>query len=304
MSKSVIYLSCLFFFKAAVGAILLVTGWDSLAISENGLINITIIMALSFFPAAFARPLFQHLEKIPISHILTLSLAIAGLLIIFEHFLMEINLIATFIVHFILWIFIFVIEVGCEKWYVILSQHFELTEIRKLSGISTSLGQLGLVGGAILVMVFQKISPALPYWIIMLCFIISGACSASWTKSDDCVTPPIRHSNPTKDQNRKNWYILGFALIWPTLTIFNLSVPLFAKNTYDSLYVAGFLEILIAIATVVAGFSHPYITKSTVFETRTILVFSILCSATVLTYLYSNNIFLVATGVFILGLTF
>lgn len=301
------YLSCLFFFKVAVGAILLVTGWDSLAISDNGLINITVIMALSFFPATFARPLFQQLGMIPIPTLLTFSLCIAGALIITEHFLMEINLIATFIVHFILWIFIFVIEVACEKWYVSLSQNNQLTSIRKLSGTSTSIGQLGLILGPLLVMLSKEYSQALPYLIISATFIIASIFSlaALFNVNKKNI---ISNNSPVVMDNqidkRRFLYVLGFALIWPTLTVFNLSIPVLAKTEYNSINVAGFLEILIAMATVIAGFLHPYVTQAITFHKRTLLVFTTLFIALFVTYLFNANFLLISFGIFLLGLTF
>jgi hypothetical protein len=307
MKQIASYLSCLFFFKIAVGAILLVTGWDSLAISGNGLVNITVIMALSFFPATFARPLFQRLGMISIPKLLSFSLCIAGALIITEHFLKEINLIGTFIVHFILWIFIFIIEVACEKWYVVLSQNHELTSIRKLSGISTSIGQLGIIFGPILIILSKEHSQALPYWIILVNFII--ACAFSLSALFNPNTKAILSDKPLaitqiQTNNRRFWYVLGLALIWPTLTIFNLSIPVLAKTEYNSINVAGFLEILLAMATVIAGLIHPYITRAIVFHKRTLLIFVTLFIATSATYIYNSNFILVSLGIFLLGLTF
>jgi hypothetical protein len=73
---------------------------------------------------------------------------------------------------------------------------------------------------------------------------------------------------------------------------------------YNSINVAGFLEILIAMATVIAGFIHPYITQSTAFQNRTLLVFITLVIASSITYIGNRNFVLVSLGVFLLGLTF
>src|SRR5579872_7350947 len=103
------YLLCLFLFKMAVGAILLIVGWDSLSFSKDWLLNICIIMALSFFPAAFARPLFQKFSKVFIPRLVTVCLWAASFTFLVEWFLISKKSPALFFVHFILWIFIFII---------------------------------------------------------------------------------------------------------------------------------------------------------------------------------------------------
>lgn len=303
MKQIASYFLCLFFFKLAVGAILLATGWDSLTISENGLINITIIMALSFFPAAFAKPLFQKLNFITIPKLLTFSLCIAGLLIITEYYLMKLSLIGTFITHFILWIFIFIIEVACEKWYVFLSQNHKLQSIRRFSGLSTSLGQLGLILGPVLIILSKKHSSGLPYWFMLVSFFIASLFAFLNTKIKTVILDERATSLNISD-NRKLRYIIGFALIWPTLTIFNLSIPVLAKKEYHSINVAGFLEILLALATVIAGLIHPYITKTIVFQKRTLIIFLTLFIATLSIYINNSNIIHLALSIFLLGLTF
>jgi hypothetical protein len=104
MQKTISYLSCWFLFKVAVGAILLLIGWDSIGISGNGSANIAITMGLSFLPAAFAKPLFKKFSDIPIHKVLTFSLIICSILIITEHFLIRKCLYVFFIIHRRSWV--------------------------------------------------------------------------------------------------------------------------------------------------------------------------------------------------------
>jgi hypothetical protein len=311
--KTSLYLLCLFFFKVAVGAILLVIGWDSLSFSKDWLVNVCIVMALSFSPAAFARPLFQKFSKIFVPRLITCCLWIAGFIFLIEWVLISNRSIWLFFVHFLLWIFIFIIEVAGEKWYVQLSQGHDIVKIRKLSGLSTSVGQIGIIIGPIIVMLAKHQSEFLPYPIIIAIFIGASIFSL---RAQKYFKTAVSNNNPVelkktaldKRNNEKFWYTFSYALIWPTLTIFNISIPILAKfPIYNSINVAGFLEILMALATAVAGFAHPYITKTTknIFSlSQAIIIFFVLLCSLLISYIYQNNIFFLCSGIFLLGMSY
>jgi len=300
------YLLSLFFFKVGVGAILLATGWDSLTLSDDSLINVTIIMALSFTPAAFVRPIFKRLNNFSISHISSLGLCIASILVILEYMLMEVHMVSMFAINFILWIIIFIIEVACEKWYVFLSQDNNLQQTRKLSAISTGTAQIGIITGPLTVILTKPYSNAFPYGIICLSFIVAAVFSiiSIWSNTRNISLLQNGAGVKSKLSKKRFSYILGFGLIWPTLTIYNLSIPILGNYQFQSINVAGGLEMLIALSMVIAGFMHPIIMNNAQNKYKNILVFASLFLASISAYVWHSSLIHVVVSVFAVGFCF
>ena len=301
------YLINLFFFKLAVGAILLATSWDSLTLSQNSLLNISLLMALSFTPATFARPLFNKLSGISLQKLLPIAFWISALLILIESHFIVVKSHLVFTVNFILWIFIFFIEVSSEKWYVTLSQDIALKKVRKLSGISTGIAQTGMILGPVLVLPAKTYNHALIYWIISATLIIASLTPLliSNKPSYKITNTPekTKESQPSKKDSRAA-YVLAFAMIWPTLAIFNISAPVLSKIEFGSINVAGTMEMLIGLATALAGFLHPLATKLLTHKKRVLYIFFTLSFFTLLIYFYPNMLSVVFIGTFFTGLTF
>lgn len=311
IKNSSLYFGSLFFFKLCVGAILLLVGWDSLTLTRNGLLNITITMALSFFPAAFARPLFNRFSQVYIPTLLSYCLVFSAILILCEYFLVRHNLLIFFCIHFILWIFIFIIEVSCEKWYVSLAQNLELANTRKLSGVSTGIAQIGVILGPVLVILARSEDKVLPYILICISFLIALMfCLWALWKSNEFLTPEnsnVFSTSTTASENKGDifWYVLAFALIWPTLVIFNISIPVLAySGVYKTINVAGLLEVLIGFGTATAGFTHHYLVKIYTKRTRNFSVVFLLFISTIVSYSMRSYLLLIAISIFLLGLTF
>ena len=167
------YLTSLFFFKLAVGATLLATSWDTLSFSENKLLNVAIMMALSFLPAAFARPLFNFC-KFNLQKLLVVGFGSSAIFILLVGRTLITNIEIAFILNFILWIAIFLVEVSLEKWYVTLSQNPDPQAIRKLSGISTSIAQIGIILGPGLVIITEGFGHMVPYFFITMSFLLAA----------------------------------------------------------------------------------------------------------------------------------
>ena len=299
------YLSSWFFFKLAIGAILLATSWDVLTVSHNGIINVSLLMVLSFFPAAFARPLFRWFSFIDLKKIISVSFFCSAFIIFIESFFILSKPYVGLIINFVLWIFIFVIEVSCERWFATLSQSVGFGNIRKLSGISTSTAQLGVILGPPIVILMKHFGVLFPYYaisfILLLASVLSGI--TRWEKLDVTSSTFTVKSNPASNfLSLKSAYILAFALIWPTLAIFNISAPLLAMHSYHSINVAATMEVLLGVATIAVGLAHPYTTKY--FEKRTWLVLLILILSVLLMYYFSNLLLIVFLGTFFTGLSF
>jgi hypothetical protein len=302
------YLTCLFFFKVAVGAVLLAIGWDALTVSSNPFASVSLIMALSFAPAAFARPLFKKLQHIATPRLLTGLLFCSGILILIESMLIHADSYFLYVVHFILWIAIFLVEVATEKWFVTLSHTNALQKSRKLSGISTSVGQIGVICGPLAVMAARLINSNWCYLIIFLSFLLASITAFQGRKS---FTVQIKGSsastaNSTATQNaHKKIYILCFALIWPTLTIFNISIPVLAKSPiYNSINVAGLLEILIGAATASAGLLHGVVTNVGTYRQQISVVCTLFIMSLLTSYFFAMHLWVISISIFLLGLSF
>lgn len=301
------YLFCLFLFKLAVGAILLVTSWDVLTLSNNALLNVSLLMALSFTPAAFARPLFNKLVEHPVEKIIFTALISSAVLIIVEYYLIISKSNFVFLANFALWILIFLIEVSSEKWYVALSQNTTLSDIRKLSGISTSIAQLGIILGPVMVMFVRLFSHSCVYWLIsaVMCFAAISPLVSFRQNAKICSPKSSPQSvADTIDKGKKLAYVLAFSMIWPTLVIFNISAPILSKLQYHTINIAGTMEVLIGFATALSGFVYPSLTKFSTSNKRLFSVLILLSFFTMLIYLAQGSIMSVYIGTFFTGLTF
>jgi len=300
------YLFSLFFFKLAVGAILLATSWDSLTLSHNSLLNVSLLMALSFTPAAFSRLLFNRLSFFSLQKLLTTTFWLSAVLIIIESYFILEKSYLVFVVNFILWIFIFVIEVSSEKWYVALSQNIALLDVRKLSGISTSVAQIGVILGPILVLVAKPFSHSLIYWIIAATLILASTplviSIKQLHKPASVQIKPYDTQSVQKD--KRIACIFAFAMIWPTLAIFNISAPILSKLEYHTINVAGTMEVLIGLATALAGFLHPLTTKFLTHRKRLTYILLTLIFFITFIYFYPGILVIVFIGTFFTGLTF
>ena len=308
------YLSCLFFYKVAIGAILLITSWDSMGVtnSNNSITNVVIVMGLSFFPAMFARPIVRVFTNISAQVLLLSTLALGSIFILIECFLIHQNSSLFFIIHFFVWVLIFVAEVATEKWFVSLSHGFELGYSRRLSGISVGIGQVGIVTGPIIAMLTNINSDILPYWTIFCCFAIASLLALLGKQhlnkfqedTEDIYNKSFNKMIPIVTQHQRLLYILGFAIIWPTLTIFNISTPVLAKFQFNTIEVAAIMEALISLAMAFAGFFHPLLIKLKSSLFRAYIVAGLLVLSSISMYLLDYSAIAVLVGTFLLGASF
>lgn len=306
-SNSLPYLVCLFFFKLSVGAILLAVSWDVLTLSANPIFNISLVMALSFIPAALARPLFKQCQSLSLAQLLTISLLLAALLMVVETHFILIKSHWVFGVNFILWIFIFMAEVSCEKWYVSLSQGMALVDVRRLSGVSTSVAQVGVILGPVLVAIAKHFDHALIYWIITLALFCAAIVPLTLVlKAKAIQIKPTVKADEERDCSKRGRaaYVFAFALIWPTLVIFNISAPVLAKLQYHTIGVAAMMEVFIGLATALAGFLHPTLTRLCTHKQRLAVVFIGLALSSITIYSLPAKLAVVLLCTFLIGLTF
>ena len=297
-----LYLGILFLFKLAVGGILLITSWDSLTLSENYLLNICLLMTLSFLPATFSRPLFQKIKYLGLKRQISINFILVSGLLGVEYFLFVIKSPALFLVNFLLWIGIFLIEVILEKWFVDLSSYFSLDEARRLSGISTTAGQVGLVLGPLLMIIMKKYSFSLPYLFCMLSFFIPWVVLIVFKKFPQ-MDIPVEKKQYSK-RNPSIMYTMALSLIWPTIAIFNIAAPMIAKNQFDSINVVGVMEFLISSSMALIGFFHITTMSHMNHFKRIIMVLFMLFSSSILIYLYSNSLMTIFISTFVIGLSF
>ncbi|KTD13215.1 MFS transporter [Legionella jamestowniensis] len=295
------YLSVLFLFKLAVGGILLITSWDALSLSDDSLLNICLLMALSFFPATFSRTVFKKLKKFSLKQQVRINFTTTFVLLGLEYFFLVAKSPIVFIVNFLLWISIFLIEIVFEKWFVGLSHLFSINEARRLSGISTTVGQIGLIIGPLLMILIKPFSASLPYIFCMVILLIPATISLF-------LNINFQNENEKNGRELKNnpsiIYTIALSLIWPTIVIFNITAPLLAKNQFDSINIAAIMEFLIALAMAAIGFCH-ILTIDYMSHFKRIIYVSIIlfCSATSI-FLFPNSLKIIFISTFFIGLSF
>lgn len=178
-----------------------------------------------------------------------------------------------------------------------------MSGVRKLSGISTGIAQVGVITGPVLVMLFKNLNYSISYWMIFSAFLAASLplfiSSIMNTKKQS-----IQQENEKNKEHKKGLYIAAFSLIWPTLVIFNISAPLLAKTQYNSINIAGIMEVIIGATMAIAGFSHAWITKILTHQTRVYGFFSILATGIFTVYFFDTFKSLVFTGVALTGLSF
>lgn len=297
-----LYLGILFLFKLMVGGILLITSWDALSLSNDPLWNISLLMALSFFPATFSRTLFNKLKAFSLHHQISINFISMFFLFGLEYvFLLEKSP-NVFIVHFLLWISIFLTEIIFEKWFVGLSNNFNINESRRLSGISTTAGQMGLIVGPILMIILKQYSYSTPYYFCTLILLTLGIVPLLFKlpfQNDE-----HRNIGHKSKKNPSIIYTVAFSLIWPTLAIFNTTAPILAKSQFESINVVGVMEFLIGLAMAIIGFSHIFTMRYMDHFKRMISVFFLLVGSTSLIFLFPNSLKVIYISTFIVGLTF
>lgn len=257
------YLTTLFLFKASVGSILLLVGWDIIGFSNDSSFNVALITGLAFLPAAFAKPLYNRLGHLTESFVASVSLIISSILVLIELFYITYNLKNIYFfatIHFILWIFIFLIETFLERWFVKISEDLKDVEIRNLSGFSMGLIQIGVISGPVLVWLTKYISFSAPYISTSILLVLSSIPGVvlfrkhrnllSFSKISSTNSIPIA----IEYQGKQLIFVLAFALIWPTVATFNMVVPLLVK-TYlrDTISAAVILEAALALGTASVG---------------------------------------------------
>lgn len=298
------YLTTLFLFKIAVGAILLAVGWDSLTLSHHEIENICIMMALSFLPAAFSKPLTEFFSTYSIHKILLIFLITSAVLIMVEYFFMNAKSSFVFLINFILWIVIFLTDATCEKWYIALAHKMQLSDIRKMSGLSMTIGQFGVILGPALVLYLKNFNHMQIYISIMMLFLLA---SAPIFISNKRYTIFIKNSQDEYFQNnfKKFLYIIAYALIWPTLVVFNISAPIVSKTAYHSMNIAGSMEILIGLGSAFSGIIHTvFIGLFKSDFNRIYLASFLLIFLPTLIYFFNNHIVIMLASTFGIGIVF
>lgn len=208
----------------------------------------------------------------------------------------------VFLVNFALWICIFLIEIIFEKWFVALSQNFKINEVRRLSGISTTVGQIGLIIGPLLMILLKQFSYSIPYFLCMLFLLAPGIVPFYLKLSSENTVNDDSHCKNTKSPSII--YTLAFSLIWPTIAIFNITAPILAKNQFNSINVAGFMEFVIGSAMAIVGIYHVATIRYMNQFKRIGLCFFMLASSTILIFLFPFSLRTILFSTFIIGITF
>jgi len=303
LKASYSYLISLFVFKLAVGAIILLIAWDTLSITNHAAMSVSTIMVLSFLPAAFSKPLFTFVKTYSSKVILGSCFLLSAILILVDRYCISQSLIfELYVTNFILWIILFLIDVICERWYVAISKQLNNNQCQKLSGISTSMAQLGVILGPLLVVISKRLGENLSYITICTCFLLAALFAINSQSAPQAVNT---QSQPAKLAPHALLYVLGFALIWPTLTIFNICIPLLAKSSaYNSIHIAGILDALIGCGMATIGFLYAKLNRFLTLQIRNTIALAALIISALATYVLSTHFILISISIFFLGLSF
>jgi hypothetical protein len=296
LKNETIYLFCLFLFKTAVGALLLLIGWDALNLKGDSILNVTLVTGVAFLPAAFARPLYTRVAKHEDSKLIFHFMWIASLLVLLELIWMKVvngSIYVFSIFHFILWILIFLVEVSFERWFVRISKTLEAEAVSKLSAVSMGLIQLGIIVGPVVIGISKKIDVTIPYVLTAILFIICAIYSRS-AKPVSISESSVKIVNP-----HELLITTAFALVWPTIATFNMAVPLAVKllNSTD-INLAMLIEVALAVGSSMIGFVMSRLKSP--FNT-TVIFLGIVISAFAFT-IFSFSIELICLSSFFLGL--
>jgi len=298
MSDKQRYLTCLFFFKMAVGALLLLIGWDAIGLKGDSAGNVAMVTLLAFAPAAFARPLYWKISKFTDLTLIRISLFSSFVFVLIERSVMF----AThaekeifYVIHFLLWIFIFLNEVTLERWFVTISKSMSDDELKSISGSSMAVIQFGIILGPILAGFSKNYSPQMPYYITAILFFIPLVFIATG-KSQQIVI----NVKKSKVISRRFDILLAFSLIWPTLAVFNMAVPLVSNKYYtDGLNVAVALEVALALGSALAGVFYSKLSKILFNESLVAVGIAIICLCI---EFFKTNMYLLSISIFLLGL--
>ncbi len=308
-SSKLAYITSLFLFKLGVGAILLLVAWDTLGFSGSPIFNVTFIMVLSFLPAAFSNPLFKRFRHIKTRNFLTTAYILSALLLPIESLLINHHLsLPLYICHFILWIILFLIDVACEQWFVALSKPLSSEQTQRLTGLSFAIAQLGVILGPLLVILCEPINHYLTYFVITGLFIVAALLAVRAPTLETHHAQQPSSPTPTKAITlpKSAWpYVLGFALVWPTVAIFNISIPLLAKShAYHSINVAGLLELLVGGSKVIVGFLYARLALHTAVKHRALTAGLTLALAAGVMYIGHGRLSIASVATFLLGSSF
>jgi hypothetical protein len=170
------------------------------------------------------------------------------------------------------------------------------------SGISTTVGQIGLIGGPLLMIIMKQFSYSLPYFFCMLVLLISGAVpliSQLQFKSDKQT-----NINYNLKKSPSLIYTIALSLIWPTIAVFNITAPILAKSQFNSINVAGVMEFLIGSAMALIGFFHITTIRYLNHYKRISYVYTSLIASASLIFLFPYSLKTIFISTFVIGLSF
>ncbi len=303
------YYLVLSLFKLGIGAVLLLMGWDALGLKGNSIFNIAAVTGLAFFPAAFARPILKRFSAIRETLFLSIGLMLCSLFIFLEPFVARFSLSTFFVVHFSLWVLIFLCEVLAERWFIRVCKNESKETVGKLSGYSMSVIQIAVLCGPIVVALSRKVSVLAPYVATAAIFAVGAI--VTWVTSlrtNASVTQSISASNKDKVQDPEtqtliNWYVFAFALVWPTVALFNMAAPLIAKNfLLGDIDIAAALEAVLAAAIALSGALYPKFTALLPVQLRNKVMIAVLVVAAMTLSLGSQKFLLVSLGLVLTGI--
>ena len=302
------YLACLFFFKAGIGALLLVGAWNGLEVSASPLVTLALLIFLTFSPAIFAKPLtnyllaknFKYLFPILVTSIVTSIFALANL---------ELNFDSWFLTcYFLIWAMIFVGENFLEFWlYTIIQKDSSINsltahsrsmlflQLGTLFGPGVILGIKALVAGTDASDIFAY---AATIFIPMLFFFPKESMKGEAQVDDSIAGREI-------PDNKQMLLIFAFSvsLIWMVIGLFNYAIPVVVKE------ILGLNMVHIAMAEVAFAASMGFsgLTRLANFESRIDhkKIF-LLVSGVFLAVLFFNwgNLYFLFFGVVYLGFAF
>lgn len=250
------YLLTVASFKLALGAIFLLVGWESLHFEGREILTIAVATGLSFLPAAFAKPLFQKVAARSATKTITVFLLLSAVLVATLPFLRPMSPWALGSAYFVTWILFFVLEAALERWFMGLAAKGSREDATRLSSLSTAIIQVSVICGPLFIASVKSLTAgvSLPFFMISL-FLGCGAVVAALAPAD-AIEPVKAKGEAVAPPAEGKWLsIVALASIWPAIAIFNMVIPIIAKNYLASgLDGAAWLEFVFGGAMAVTGF--------------------------------------------------
>lgn len=217
------YLLTLLSFKAAIGSLLVVGGWDSLELSSDPTVTLLIVTILTFLPAGFARPLSNSILKHRCRTILPmLFIGVIALVICLER-IRGVFSTQYFMIYAVVWTGIFVIENLMDYWLMkIAAQSVEVSSV--VNRYSMFLLQIGTILGPLFVAIFTDVGVS--GWQIATVFLaIALITSVRFRVGAENDRSPTASTNHDSGERGKSVFVISIGMIWVVIAAVNYMIP-------------------------------------------------------------------------------